>query len=120
MKNYKKHLKSLSLSLALAVGLLWPMTVNAQNNAYDDGLFGRGPKVKSYNDHSFFRGTIDENTGGYNLYNQQFGSDDNGGYNLHNQSFGQEVPMGSGWLILAAAGAGYALRKGKNNKNQKS
>ena len=59
--------------------------------------------------------------GGYTLFNQQFGSDDNdnGGYELYNQIFGQDanldVPLGSGLLILAAAGAGYALKKRKSN-----
>ena len=120
MKNYKKYLKILSLSLALAVSLLWPMTVNAQNYAYDDGLFGRGPKVKSYYDYSLFRDKMNGNTGGYLIYNQQFG-EEYGGYNLYNQTFGQVVPLGNGWLILSAAGAGYAFRKRKNNdKNQKS
>ena len=120
MKNQKKHLKPLALSLALAVGLLWPMAVNAQNYVlYDDGLFSRGPKVKSYNDHSFFRGVTGDNTVGYLIHNQQFGSDQNGGYNLYNQSF-EEVPMGSGLLILTAAGAGYALKKRKSNKNSRT
>ena len=115
MKNYKKHLKTLAISLSLAVGLLWSMALNAQNYVlYDDGLFSRGPKVESYDDYSLFRGVSGDNTVGYFIHNQQLGSDDNGGYNLYNQSF-EEVPMGSGLLILTAAGAGYALKKRKNN-----
>ena len=54
-----------------------------------------------------------DHQGGYNLHNQQF-SDDEGGYNLYNQFF--EVPLGSGLLILTAAGVGYALKKRKSNK----
>ena len=121
MKNYKKHLKTLAISLALAVGLLWPMAVNAQNYAlYYDGLFRRGPMGKYYDDYSLFRGMMNANNGGYFIYNQQFGSDVNGGYNLYNQSF-EEVPMGSGLLFLTAAGAGYALKKRKSNiKKHKS
>ena len=120
MKNYKKHLKTLALSLALAGGLLWPMAVNAQNYVlYDDGLFSRGPKVKSYNDYSLFRGVMNDNTGVYLIHNQQFGTEENGGYNLYNQFF-EEVPLGSGLLILTAAGAGYALKKRKSNKNSRT
>ena len=121
MKNYKKHLKTLAISLSLAVGLLWSMALNAQNYVlYYDGLFSRGPKVESYDDYSLFRGVSGDNTVGYFIHNQQLGSDDNGGYNLYNQSF-EEVPLGSGLLILTAAGAGYALKKRKSNiKTHKS
>ena len=56
--------------------------------------------------------------GGYNLSNQQFGSD-NGGYQLSNQTFGQESPVGSGLAILLMAGMGYAAAKSRK-KNQKS
>ena len=50
--------------------------------------------------------------GGYNLTNQTFGE---GGYNLTNQTFGDNAPIGSGLLIMTIAGAGYAIRKRKNN-----
>ena len=121
MKNYKKYLKTLALFSTLAVVLLRPMALDAQNYAlYHDGLFGRGPKGIIYNDYSLFRGMMNDDPAGYFVYNQQFG-EDNGGYNLYNQTFGQDVPLGNGWLILAVAGAGYAFRKRKNNdKNQKS
>ena len=121
MKNQKKHLKPLALSLALAVGLLWPMAVNAQKYVlYDDGLFRRGPMVKSYDDYGLFQGMLNDNTGVYLIHNQQFGTEENGGYNLYNQSF-VEVPLGSGLLFLTAAGAGYALKKRKSNiKKHKS
>ena len=79
-----------------------------------------------YKEHGYRGGLFNRNYngyGGYNLYNQLFGSDVIGGYELYNQTFGQdneEAPLGSGLLILTAAGAGYALKKRKNNKKQKS
>ena len=45
------------------------------------------------------------------LYNSSFGS---GGYNLNNQTFGQEaVPLGSGLIVMLAAGGAYALVRRK-------
>ena len=55
-------------------------------------------------------------TESYNLSNQQFGAGSSeDGYNLSNQQFGAApVPLGSGLLIMVAAGAGYAFLKRKN------
>ena len=51
-------------------------------------------------------------TGGFT--HQSFGSNYEG--NFIHQSFGGEAPLGSGLLILIAAGAGYAARKRKSKK----
>ena len=102
--------KSLLLMLALSAVLLLPMGVSAQKGG---GIFYRGDKAENIDNVSMMsRGA----TGGYNLNNQNFGSN---GYELHNQTFGQETtPLGGELLILVAAGAGYALKKRKNNNKK--
>lgn len=108
MNKLKK--KTLLLTLTLSAGLLLPMGASAQTGG---GIFYRGDKAENVDNVSMMsRGA----TGGYNLNNQNFGSN---GYELHNQTFGQQsAPVGSGLLILAAAGAGYTLRKRKNNSKK--
>lgn len=116
-----KGIKLKRITILLFVTMLLPLHSIAQNQASQGGLFGKGPGSGKLN--SYERGGLFDPTGagGYNLYNQQFGDNQYGGFNLHNQTFGQEVPLGSGLLILTTAGAGYALRKRKNNRNnQKS
>ena len=78
-------LKALVLSLAMAVGMLLPMTTNAQS----DGFFRGG--YDSYNSRDEIN--INSNTGG----------------GIQNDDFG--APLGSGLLILTAAGAGYAITR---------
>ena len=108
MTDNKLKRKALVLSVAMAVSLLLPLPMNAQ---YDENKYGIQPWFGSS-----LLGRESGRGGGYNLINEQFGSDINGGYELHNQTFGQELPLGSGLLILTAAGAGYALKKRKSNK----
>ena len=110
MNKVKK--KTLLLMLALSAVLLLPMGVSAQTGG---GVFYRGDKAENVDNFSLFdRGLLG---GGFNLFNQQFGEDEEGGYELYNQTFGQDsdTPLGSGLLILVAAGAGYAFKKRKNN-----
>lgn len=84
----QKTLKALVLSLAMAVGMLLPMTTNAQS----DG---------------FFRG-------GYDSYENRATIDDDGG--MGHWGIGETVPVGSGLLILTFAGAGYAISKRRRKK----
>ena len=59
--------------------------------------------------------------GGYFIHSQTFFDGENYGYNLNNGTFQDvtpEAPLGSGLFIMAAAGAGYALKKRKDNKKQ--
>ena len=113
-------LKTILLSLGVAVMTLTATKLNAQNDG-SRGLFGWGKASNDIEDYG--RGLLNgsgESFYVFNLNNQQFGSDENGGYNLYNQSF-EEVPMGSGLLILTAVGVGYALKKRKSNiKTHKS
>ncbi|MBQ3845075.1 MAG: hypothetical protein II817_08910 [Bacteroidales bacterium] len=100
MKNRKLKLKSVFFTMAMAFGMLLPVTASAQS----DGFFRGGGDYSNR----------DAGGGAYSLNNQTFGSDDNGGYNLNNQTFGQETaPLGTGLLILTAAGAGYVALKRK-------
>ena len=107
----KKNLKALVLSMGLVLGMVTPVIAQAQ---WGGGVLGYGRDAEQISRGGLF-GNPDE-IGGYFLYNQQFG-DENGGYNLSNQTFGQEVPLGSGLLILMTAAAGYVLKKRKNNDN---
>ncbi len=121
MKSKKLNLKAIVLSLGLAAMML-PANASAQETAErPGGLFGSRNIFEEIGGWFIDEGELRDGEGeegGYALFNQQFGSNTNGGYDLHNQTFGQDsdAPLGSGLLILAAAGAGYALRKKKNNK----
>ena len=84
----QKNLKVLVLSLAMAVGMLLPMTTNAQS----DG---------------FFRND--------NYQNRDVSINDEGG--ISNWGIGETVPLGSGLMVLAAAGAGYAILRRRRNRN---
>ena len=114
--------KTIVFSSVLAFLTLTVTNLHAQSDD-NGGLFGWGKvaeKEMFYRRGLMNKGGDPESFLGYNLYNQQFGDNQDGGYNLYNQTFGQEVPMGSGLLLFAVAGAGYALGKRKNNGNKKS
>ena len=106
----------------MAASLLVAPNLNAQY-AGSGGLFDRGEASDDMNAFVFWglMRQVNEDEYGYNLFNQQFGSDDEGGYELYNQTFGQdneEAPLGSGLLVLTAAGALYTLKKRKNNNKR--
>ena len=94
------------------------------DDGYEDGynaeaLLFQGMSTKFKGMFDYIDELLPSSDGGYALFNQQFGVDDNGGYELYNQTFGQnagfDVPLGSGLLILATAGVGYAFKKRKSN-----
>ena len=115
MKKTRKKKEKLLFSLLVAATLLLMTNVSLQAQSRPGGLFGDPVFSSSSSEGLMDRGT---QAGGYNLSNQQFGSD-NGGYQLSNQTFGQESPVGSGLAILILAGASYAAMKSRK-KNQKS
>lgn len=85
----QRTMKALMLSMAMAVGMLLPATMNAQHT---DG---------------FFR------SNGDNYENRDGG---NSGLNLQDpQNQDPTVPVGSGLLIMVAAGLGYTLLKKKED-----
>ena len=96
-------MRTIVILLAMAGRLVLSPPMVAQNDG-SQGLFGRGGN-NDYANRS--------EVGAFGVLNQGFGAT-NGG--ITNQTFG-ETPMGSGLLILLAAGAGYAtLKKRKSNR----
>ena len=100
MKRTTK-LKVFVLSLAMALCMLSPTTTTAQSDDFfrDAGEYSNR-----------------DGNGAYSLNNQTFGSDVNGGYNLNNQTFGQDpAPLGSGLIVMLAAGGAYAAVRRKRH-----
>ena len=103
------------LSLGLATMTLAANDLNAQTGG---GVLGKGIRE----DVAASRKGMFDRSGsgiGYHISTEPF---DNGGtsgmYHIGTQLFGQdveEVPLGSGLFIMAAAGAAYALKKRKMN-----
>jgi len=104
------------LSLGLATMTLAANNLNAQTGG---GVLGKGIRE----DVAASRKGMFDRSGsgiGYHISTEPF---DNGGtsgmYHIGTQLFGQdveeEVPLGSGLFIMAAAGAAYALKKRKMN-----
>lgn len=111
MNKLKK--KTLLLTLALSVGLLLPLTMNAQYAQYNEHKFGLQPWCETS---LLGREGPRGGSGGYSVSTEQFGSGSNGGYIIGTEQFGQNAPLGSGLFIMAAAGAAYAFSKRKKNK----
>ena len=129
MGKKKMKTKTIVILLAMAGGVVLSPPMVAQNDG-SRGLFGRG----SNNDYANrsevgASGLLNQGFGATsgNLTNQGFGFTqdglDNQGFGatnggITNQTFG-ETPMGSGLLILLAAGAGYATLKLKKRKSNR-
>ena len=108
---YNKNLKTLLFSLGLAAMTLTANNLTAQNG----GVFGKGTMPDAEQPRSGMFGSRSQL--GYSVLTEQFGNGTTGGtYNIGTEQFGQNAPLGSGLFIMAAAGAGYALKKRKNNK----
>jgi len=105
MKREKRKLKMMALMVTMAAGMLLPKTVSAQYGKNENFFQSSGGGSRS------------GSTEYYNLSNQQFGAGSSeDGYNLSNQQFGSApVPLGSGLLIMVAAGMGYAALKRKKS-----
>lgn len=97
MKNIKLKKKAIVLSLAMSMALVWPIGVSAQSlfrrSVTDEEYYGAG---NAKNQEGLFGNRNLQTTG-----------------TINNQIFGQPVPVGSGVIILLAAGAGYAIMKRK-------
>lgn len=89
------------LALALAVALAWPVGATAQ------GLFQRGIADEDY----YGFGGTEKQTSMFNRSDVQTNGI------IDNQTFGQS-PIGSGIVILLAAGAGYATLKRRKEDKQ--
>ena len=118
--------KGRELLIAISLALLFPIDMPAQQYG-SNGLFGRGGNNDYVNRSEVgASGLLNQGFGATsdNLSNQGFGFTqdglDNQGFGatnggITNQTFG--APLGSGLLIMLAAGAGYAtLKKRKSNR----
>ena len=109
-----KSLKAFVLTLGLAT-LVLPLDAQVLNRGQKQPY-----KMQSKTDGSLMNRSTGGG-GGFAIHPQTFFDGENYGYNLNNgplQDVTPEVPLGSGLFIMAAAGAGYALKKRKNNKKQ--
>lgn len=88
-------MKTLVFSLGLATLTLTANNLNAQNDG-SRGLFGLGKSSADYD----YSGNRDGETS----------------FTVNTQDFGQDVPVGTGIVILLAAGAGYAAFKRKEEQ----
>lgn len=102
MKRNTKSLKAIVLSMVLAAGMLLPAEGYAQENSkWGGGLFGRGATEDS---DGWLRGL-------FNLQEEE----EEGEIDIY--GIGEEVPLGSGVVIMLAAGLGYwAINKKKENE----
>ena len=136
MKNNNKTFKAVVLSLVLAMGMLLPANVFAQDTKTGGGLFGFG-KIFGFDGQLFgenlneepieVEGFSTETGGGLFGFGKGFESDsrlfgnrgainDNITGGITNVSFGQEVPLGGGIAIMLVAGLGYVALKKKEDK----
>lgn len=89
MKKTTQKTKTLVLTLAMAIGLLLPMTMRAQSGGSDNWFSGGSDNYENR----------DGVTAEIGITNQQM----------------EQAPIGSGLLIMVFAGAGYALIKKKED-----
>ena len=106
MKNTKSKLKTIAIMVAMAAGVLLPRAVSAQG-LFNSQFGNSGGGVSSQQFGS---------SGSGGVSSQSFGNSGDGG--VSNQNFGKDrVPLGSGLLIMVAAGTGYAILKRKQQIN---
>ncbi len=96
MKNSKSKKKAIALSFGVTAMLLTATNLNAQylNNR---GLFGRGSNAE-YGNRNYSEMQLTVNT----------------------QDFGQDVPLGSGIVILIGTGLCYVVLKKRRTSNEKA
>ena len=109
-----KSLKTVAFALGLAAMTLPATTLNAQGRP--GGLFGTQNAPTEKNGGSLLmRDGSTGSTPGFNIGVEQFGGGNGGGtggFNIGTEQFGDnEIPLGSGLFIMAAAGAAYAFSK---------
>ena len=102
MRKTKLAQRASILSLALAALLSAPVAMTAQPNG---GLFQRGVADEEFYGMGYYESGL--------LNNGNRTVNPNGTFN--NENFG-ETPLTGGLLILAAAGAGYALLRRKEGE----
>jgi len=102
----KRKLKMMALSAVLAAGMLLPTAMSAQGLFNSSFGHSGGSGVSN-------SGFGQSGSGSNEVTNESFGTNSGG---VKNQTFGK-APLGSGILIMLAAGAGYAVIKRKRVKS---
>ena len=98
----KTNGKKKVLTLVMATGFLLSANLSAQNQ---NGLFGKASTTEKVSDNSLL-GKGDRTQNGMEW--------SNGGMIAQNPT--EQAPLGTGVIILFAAGAGYAIFKSKSGK----
>ena len=106
----KTRKKTIVFSILVAVGMLLPASLSAQDQqgSRPGGLFGENTTSTSNGLMNRSASTV-----GGNFTGQGFGAT-NG--NITGQTFG--APLGGGLFVLLAAGVGYATMKSKKTQKQ--
>lgn len=128
MNKTRKKSNHLVLALVVAAGLALPVGALAQGGVFgravsDETYYGFGGGMLPNRDGVSTTGVFSNQNFGHavgagNVTNQTFGGIFVRPDNITNQTFG--TPLGSGALIMLAAGAGYAtLKNRKRNKKNK-
>ena len=129
MNKTRKKSNHLVLALVVAAGLALPVEASAQGGVFgravsDESYYGFGGQALIPNRDgvsatgAFTNQHFGNAIGGSNVTNQNFGGIFVRPDNITNQTFG--TPLGSGALIMLAAGAGYAtIKNRKRNKKNK-
>ena len=99
-------MKRVKLKRRAFVVLVAALVLSANTLSAQGGMFKRGA-VAEENDYGYFSHSQNDLLG-------RSGGETEG--IINNQGFGQEVPLGSGAVILLAAGMGYALLKRKEDE----
>ena len=102
MKNNKRKLKAIVLSMVLAAGMMLPASVSAQEEVAETGggLLGYGKLFGS-------DGSLFNSRSGIPIDDEEEG--------ITNDPFGNS-PLGSGIAILIGAGLGYVALKKKEDE----
>ena len=123
MKNNKNTLKTIVLSLVLAVGMLLPASSFAQDMEAETGggllglgkifgsdgfLFGENPNEEPIEEEGF-----GSNSG---LFGKGGAINDNISGGITNGDFGEDAPLGGGIAIMLVAGLGYVALKKKEDE----
>lgn len=113
MKTNEMNLKTIALSMAMAVMLL-PLTANAQHDGNKFGLREWGTINAQYDGNKFGLQEWGQTSllGREGRGNQIVGI----GINATIQGFEEPAPLGSGIVILIGAGLGYVALKKKEDK----
>ncbi len=111
MKTNKMNLKTIALSMAMAVMLL-PLTANAQHDENQFGLREWGIINAQYDGNKFGL----QEWGQTSLLGREGRGNLSIGINATIQGFEEPAPLGSGIVILIGAGLGYVALKKKEDE----